>query len=388
MILRVVFFLFSTALFVGANVFVYRRLIGDTTRNRQLRQVGAVSLGIFFMAPPLLRVFFREEAPPPLFAAAVMSWWGFMMYVLAALVAIELGRWMLGRWNRTKGTEPQLPVDEDRRVVLSRMVAGSALAFGGTVSSFGVFRAFRPPEISEVAIRLRGLPKSLDGFTIAQLSDIHIGPYFQERMIDQLVSLTNGLKADLVAITGDVVDGSPGQLMRFVSRLGDLKSRFGTYMVSGNHEYYSKWEQWIRPFESTGIEILRNRMVQIGDVGGTFDLIGVDDYGAKWQPGEYDLDLATRLRDPSRPSVLLAHQPTGLDEAAAKSIGLQLSGHTHGGQMFPATVLGQAIWGDRNAGLSSYEGLQIYTSRGCGCVGPPMRVGASPEIVKIVLMPA
>ncbi len=116
------------------------------------------------------------------------------------------------------------------------------------------------------------------------------------------------------------------------------------------------------------------------------DLVGVDDWGGRWGRAGYDLDRATAGRDPSRASVLLAHQPHGLDLAAEKQLGLQLSGHTHGGQLFPGNLVADVIWGDRNTGLSQHQGTQLYTSRGCGFVGPPMRVGAPPEVVKLVLV--
>ena len=170
------------------------------------------------------------------------------------------------------------------------------------------------------------------------------------------------------------------------ARLRNLQSRFGTYFVSGNHDYYAGWEEWSRELEGIDFEVLRNRTVSIGDPGASFDLIGVDDYGARWAPNGYDLEAAVKGRDPERASVLMAHQPSGFELAAQKKIGLQLSGHTHGGQLFPGTLVGDVIWGRRNAGWSALDGSQIYTSRGCGFVGPPMRVGAPPEVVKIILV--
>ena len=235
-------------------------------------------------------------------------------------------------------------------------------------------------------IKLLGLPKALDGFTIVQLSDIHVGAIIQEKFLDQLVATANSAKPDLLAITGDLVDGSPDAVGRYVARLRNLQSRFGTYFVSGNHEYYAGWEAWSRELEDLDFEVLRNRTVTIGDSSASFDLIGVDDWGTRWQPNGYDLEAAVKGRDPERASVLLCHQPHGLELAAARKVGLQLSGHTHGGQLFPANLIGRGIWGDRNQGLSTFDGLQVYTSRGCGFVGPPMRVAAPPEVVKIILL--
>jgi len=400
LLFRVVSLAVMLALFVGANLFLYRRLVRDVTGSKALRVVAGVAMSLAFLLVPVSRFAFRGGLPPSGLTTAVLLWWGVTIYTLMALLAVELGRWLLQRrapaqvsaeaasglpGNPSPAPSSQVE-NEGRRRFLARATAAGALAVGGGFTAFGSYRAFTPPEISEVPIRLPGLPKSLDGFTIVQLSDIHVGPIIQERFLDQLVAAANGAKPDLVAITGDLVDGKPGQLGRYVERLKHLRSRHGTYFVSGNHDYYSGWEEWAALLPGVGFTVLRNRFVTIGDAGGSFDLIGVDDYGSRWGPGGYDLDAATAGRDPDRPSVLLAHQPNGLERAADKRIGLQLSGHTHGGQMFPGTLIGDVIWGRRNAGLSALDATQLYTSRGCGFVGPPVRVGAPPEVVKLVLV--
>jgi uncharacterized protein len=214
---------------------------------------------------------------------------------------------------------------------------------------------------------------------------VHVGAIIQTKFLDMLVAEANRAKPDLVAITGDLVDGAPAQLGQYVARLRNLSSKHGTYFCSGNHDYYSGWERWAAALEGMDFTLLRNRHVRIGDAGASFDLLGVEDWGTRFGGGEYDLDAAMAGRDAERASVLLAHQPANLDVVASRGIGLQLSGHTHGGQIFPGTLIGSAIWGDRNTGLSRHGSTQLYTSRGCGFVGPPMRVGAPPEIVKLVL---
>ncbi|HEY0883343.1 MAG TPA: metallophosphoesterase, partial [Archangium sp.] len=316
--------------------------------------------------------------------AVLLTGWGVLLYTLMSLVVVEVGKWLARRRKKADAA----PVDEERRVFLSRVAAGGALTVGSGIGAFGAWKAFNPPEISEVVVKLPGLPKALEGFSIVQLSDIHVGAIIQEKFLDQLVATANSAKPDLIAITGDLVDGPTGALGRYVARLRNLQSRFGTYFVSGNHDYYSGWEEWSHALEGMDFVVLRNRTVPIGDPGASFDLVGVDDYGARWAPNGYDLNEATKGRDLTRASVLLAHQPSGLELAAAKKIGLQLSGHTHGGQLFPANLVGDVIWGNRNAGLSKLEDTYLYTSRGCGFVGPPMRVAAPPEVVKIVLVPA
>lgn len=383
---RIITFILTSAVFVGLNYFVYRRLVHDVTTQRSLRRAGAVLMGVLLLAGPMTRL----VTTSPWLTGALLWWYGVTLFTLLGLVGFEAAGWLAKRVRPRPPSPPSIvpaPLDDPaRRLFLSRAGAAGALAFGGGMATFGAWRAFSPPSVTEVPIRLPGLPRALDGFTIVQLSDLHIGAVIQEHFIDQLVSVANGLHPDLVAITGDLVDGHPETLGRFVARLRSLTSRHGTHFVSGNHDYYSNWERWAPEVERMGMTVLRNRTIRIGDAGGNFDLIGVDDWGTPMARAGYDLGKATSERDPQRPSVLLAHQPNGLEEAAAKGIGLQLSGHTHGGQVFPATYIGDVIWGSRNAGLTKLKNTLLYTSRGCGFVGPPVRVGAPPEVVKVVLL--
>jgi predicted MPP superfamily phosphohydrolase len=388
---RILFSTLFLSLILAINVYLYRRLVRDVTKHRVLRWLGIAVLVATVVPVPLLRMLGRDRLPPSWAMASVLLWWGMALFTMLGLLTIGLARRVgtkLSHLPAPAGAPPLVqPEDPERRLFLARATAASALAFGGGMASFGAWRAFSPPEITEVPVRLLGLPKALDGFSIVQLSDIHVGAVIQERFLDQLVAVANSAKGDLLAITGDLVDGTPAQLGRFVSRLTNLQARYGRYFVSGNHDYYSGWDEWAPVVQSLGFEVLRNRRVSIGEGAASFDLVGVEDWGAPNSPhSEYDLEKATAGRDPSRAAVLMAHQPNGVELASAKNIGLQLSGHTHGGQLFPATLVGSLIWGRRNAGLSKLNDTFCYTSRGCGFVGPPVRVGAPPEVVKIVLV--
>ncbi|MFP2931109.1 metallophosphoesterase, partial [Pyxidicoccus sp. 3LG] len=231
------------------------------------------------------------------------------------------------------------------------------------------------------------LPKALDGFTIVHLSDIHVGPVIQRRFMDELVARCDALRPDLVCITGDLVDGHVPSLAPAVAALSNLESRHGTYFVTGNHEYYWDHEAWADALERMGVHVLRNRHVRIGDAAASFDLVGVDDWSAGRQGlGKgYDLEAAIAGRDAERAAVLLAHQPSNWSVAAEKGMGLQLSGHTHGGQFFPFTLAVSAIW-QHDAGHFSEGDRHLYVSRGTGFWGPPLRVGSAPEIVKVTLL--
>jgi predicted MPP superfamily phosphohydrolase len=240
--------------------------------------------------------------------------------------------------------------------------------------------------VKKVEVGLTRLPGALGGFKIAQLSDLHIGPTLGREWLTDVVARTNALEPDIVAITGDLVDGSVSELGEHVAPLGDLRAKHGVYFVTGNHEYYSGVDAWIARLRELGVRVLRNERVSIGDGEASFDLAGIDDYRAKDFGNGHgaDLDKAIAGRDPARELVLLAHQPKAALEAATKGVGLQLSGHTHGGQIFP--------WGffvrlDQHfvAGLDKVGDLLLYTSSGTGYWGPPMRVGAPPEITLLQL---
>ncbi len=396
----IAFFAVTGILLLLSHVYLYRRLVRDVTARPALRRIAQALLIVLAVgavaARPLSRLL--PDGPVRAMGIALLVWVGLVVYLLIATLGLDAIRWITSRFVRrlrpallgpgaaSKG-ELESP---ERRALLARGVAGGAALVAGTVGGFGAWRAFHPPDITEVVVRLRGLPKAMEGLTIAHLTDIHVGPVIQRRFLDELVARTNALKADLVAITGDLVDGTVERLGPAVAALRQLRSRYGTYFVSGNHEYYAGIEPWMAFLPTLGIHVLRNRTVSIGDGGASIDLIGVDDWGGMRRGGRSDYDLAGAVagRDPSRASVLLSHQPGSFDDAVAQGIGLQLSGHTHGGQMFPGTGIAHLIWGERTSGLSRQGGSQLFVSRGCGFVGPPMRVGSPPEIARVVLLPA
>ncbi len=383
---RIVALVVFSGLVFSLHVYLYRRLIRDVTEHKKLRWIALGLLIAVGLALPIARASLRSttEVVNRALVIPLFLWVGFGLYLFLALLATDAwrgGRTLVRRARRL----PDAPVSPERRRFLARTVAAGSGVLAGAGVSYGSWRAFTAPEVTEQPIRLRGLPRTLDGLTLVQLTDIHVGPIIQRRFVEMLVEHTNALRPDLVVITGDLVDGSVSKLLPMVSAITGFRSRFGTYFVTGNHDYYSGAEEWVSALQQLGVVCLRNARKAIGDGGGTFDLIGVDDWSARHGGDGYDLTAALAGFDPSRGSVLLAHQPSNFDEVATKGIGLQLSGHTHGGQLFPATWVARGIWGDRNAGLSRTGESLLYTSRGCGFVGPPVRVGSPPELVKVVL---
>ena len=243
---------------------------------------------------------------------------------------------------------------------------------------------------------MRRLPHGMSGYTIVQLSDVHVGPTIGLDFIEQLVATTNALSPDLVVITGDLVDGSVQELGALVAPLAKLRARDGVYFVTGNHEYYSGADSWIKQLKALGVRVLRNERVAIraashdgSQNGEGFDLAGVDDWTAHTFGNGHgmDLDRALSGRDQERVLVLLAHQPKAIFQAARAGVDLQLSGHTHGGQLFPFNFLVrlQQPYVD---GLHAHGDTLIYVSRGTGYWGPPMRVGAPAEVTHLELVRA
>ncbi|CAN5376187.1 metallophosphoesterase [soil metagenome] len=261
---------------------------------------------------------------------------------------------------------------------------------GLAVTIAGFVNARRTAAIVSVDVPIRGLPAGLHGFTIAQISDIHIGPTIKRPYLDAIVRAVNRLDADMVAVTGDLVDGSVPELHHHVAPLSGLISTHGTYFVTGNHEYYSGAHAWIAELQRIGVRVLLNEHVVLQHGAAALVLAGVTDYTAHhFDPAPRSDPQAAIRGAPAHAGarVLLAHQPRSAEAAEQAGFQLQLSGHTHGGQFMPWNLFVR-FQQPFTAGLHKLRELWVYTSRGTGYWGPPKRFGAPSEITRLRLVPA
>lgn len=258
------------------------------------------------------------------------------------------------------------------------------------ITVIGFYNARRRAAVREVEVPLRGLPAALEGFTIAQISDVHVGATIRRGYVSAIVDAVNELKADLIAVTGDIVDGSVDQLAAHTEPLGRLSARHGAFFITGNHEYYSGAHAWITEMRRLGLVVLMNEHRVVNHDGADVVVAGINDYSAEHFDPSHKSDPATAISGaPANAAfrLLLAHQPRSAFAAKGLGFDLQLSGHTHGGQFVPW------IWFVRlqqpfTAGLHRMDDLLIYISRGTGYWGPPKRFGAPSEITLLRLKAA
>jgi predicted MPP superfamily phosphohydrolase len=274
------------------------------------------------------------------------------------------------------------PISDSRRVFLKKTLDISSFAVASTLMTRSLYEA-RFVKLEKVDIKIKNLKEP---YKIAQISDLHIGGLINRDFVREMVERINILNPDIVVITGDLIDIDILRAMDTVDELAKLKSKFGTYYVVGNHEYFHGVEKIITAVKSLGIRVLENENVYVGENERGFNLAGVYDIMG-YRTETYMPNLVKALKDKKdSPTLLLAHQPKFIQEVVG-GVDLMLSGHTHGGQIYPFRFL-VALQQPYVSGLHKYnEELQIYVNKGTGFWGPPMRLGSSSEITLISLIP-
>lgn len=373
----IVFVLVILLVGVGGHVYLAHALAIRPQWPEPVRNalVGGFGLGLAVL---LTQIFVRRKLG---ILSRALSWtayvWlGVAFLLLTTTVASGAGLWLLGAASPS-------PVDS-ASVMQGR--AFLALSVTAALSAVALRGGLALPCVKRVEVALARWPSALDGFRIVQISDVHIGPLRDRRFAGEITAAVNGLAPDLVAVTGDLVDGSVARIGAEVEPMRGLRARHGVFFVTGNHDFYSGADSWVARMRECGWRALRNERVVIGSGDACFDLAGVDDtHGHLVEPGAgEDVERALADRDESRPVVLLAHDPATFHRASQRDVDLQLSGHTHGGQIWPFrwAVRVSVPWvaGLYRRGLSA-----LYVSSGTGFWGPPMRLGAPAEITELIL---
>ncbi|GHC69345.1 metallophosphoesterase [Streptomyces flavofungini] len=435
------------AAFGGLLWYVWRRVVRDTTRPRtRWRRIGTVVF--FAGPVLMFAALAAERGGAPFLLQQVLAWPGFLwmafaLYLLLALVAGEAVRPLLRRWLTSRepslsvpapdparpalegepdparpaledearkageagtGAQPHQPEgphrndpegarrkaraeprkgeagDLTRRLFVSRAVAGAAVTAAAATVGYGTYNVLKGPRIKRVTVPLAKLPRAAHGYRIAVVSDIHLSPVLGESFARRVVDTVNSTQPDLIAVVGDLVDGDVADLAGAARPLADLRARQGAFFVTGNHEYFSGADQWVDHVRELGLRPLENARTELP----YFDLAGVNDVQGEGEGEGPDFAKALGDRDRTRTSVLMAHQPVVIHDAVEHGVDLQLSGHTHGGQLWPNNFIAD-LANPTLAGLERYGDTQLYVTRGAGAWGPPVRVGAPSDITVVEL---
>jgi len=391
------FFLFWFGLLALAYFYAGRRMITHSNLSRRGRITAWVTVWVLFTLPqiPFLSFAGKSESSAVDFVAWVgYTSLGLFSFVLIGLFARDIILLIrrLARMSRTiarriagKTTEAT-PVRTDRRRFLIHASNSGIMGLAALTTGYGVYEARRKADIVRLSVSLPNLPVGFEGFRIAQITDIHAGLTIKRGFVERIAEQVSALNSDLIAFTGDLVDGSVPWLRNDVAPLTELTAPAGKFFITGNHEYYSGAQPWIEEADRMGFTVLLNEHRIIEKNGEKLVIGGVTDYGA----GQF---IPHQASDPFKAfsgapegsvRILLAHQPKSIFAAAQAGCDLQLSGHTHGGQFFPWNYLA-TIDQPFIKGLHRLGGVQIYVSRGTGYWGPPVRTNNPPEITLITL---
>jgi uncharacterized protein len=361
------------ALLLLVHLYLYKRVVHDVVASRRGRILGGVLLGVLFA---LVAAVFLTRRVLPVEDAVALNYAGYLWFAVLLYTGLAL---LVGELVR-----PAIRVSPERRRFLSGSIAAVAGAAAVGTVVYGAIEA-RRPRVERRDIVLDRLDPAFDGFVVAAVSDIHLGPLVDAEDLRGFVATINAAGPDVVAVVGDLVDGQAGELGGYAEPLRDLVA--DTYFVTGNHEYYSGVTGWVEYLPTLGVRVLRNERVTLRRGEAALHLAGCDDRtaAASGVPGHgFDLDKALAGKPAGEPVVLLAHQPVMVDQASRAGVDLQISGHTHGGQLTPLThvaLFDQPVL----AGLTRIGPTWLYVTRGLGFWGPPVRVGSPPEITLLTL---
>jgi predicted MPP superfamily phosphohydrolase len=372
--------LFAVGLVGGLHAYLGLRLLSDPNVGQPWTALGYAALALLFFSIPM--GFAASRRRPSLLNKALywtsMLWLGTFGLLLSAVLVADI----IGAVWSLVGSAPEAQA-------LARDKAVGVLAVVVPALAFAFFTARGRARIERVSIPVKQLGQGLHGARVVQISDIHIGPTLDRHFLQRVVDQVNALKPDIIAVTGDLVDGSVRAIRDEVAPLAGLRAPLGVYYVTGNHEYYHGGAAWAAEVARLGLTVLHNEHRIIERSEARLVVAGVTDHeGGRMDPSHACRpDLALSGAPQGVPRLLLAHQPRTAFLAKGLEVDLQLSGHTHGGQLFPFMFfvkLQQPVI----RGLATIAGVRVYTSRGTGYWGPPLRLGPAPEITELTLVAA
>jgi uncharacterized protein len=364
------------------HVYLYWRLVVCTASDHRWRVGGAGVLTVLYLA--LFASLALQRWGPWQHVTAVhavgMTWLAVVIYLELLLLTVEVVRVMVLAVRRVRSRS-----SDDRRQ--RRFARGAAILAGlvaFSVVGYGLTQAFGPIRTMQATIVLPQLPAQFEGYRIALATDLHLGPLSGQARTQEVVDLINDEDVDLVALVGDLTDGLPSNLIDATAPLADLTAQDGIFFTTGNHEYYFDAAAWREALPDLQITLLNNASHSVERGKSRLLFAGINDYTGEEFGDSADLNQALSDREAGDTVILLAHQPRQVDAAADAEVDLQLSGHTHGGQFWPFHLPTQAQQGTL-AGWSKHGDTQLWTSRGAGFWGPPIRVGAPPDVSILTL---
>lgn len=376
-------FVISVTLCVaGVHLYLWQRMVKDTALPKVARRIAGTVLIICVLLFPLGRYLNRIGVYSLVFLP-LFFWLGNAMVLAMYLMTADSLRFI---WKRLRPKNLAVAVDQERRIFLNRSLAWGGIASSAVTQIYGYQQAYAI-NVKPVDVPIANLPTEFHGFRIAQITDLHVGPLIQRNFVEQVVAQINDLDVDLVAVTGDIVDGSVEELKFHVAPLKDLRSVHGTFFVTGNHEFYSGADSWCAHFEALGFRVLRNEAFLLERSSSALHIAGIEDWSSGYFGEGPDLEKTFAQCNAKWPLVLLSHQPKSFDLARTKGVALQISGHTHGGQIWPIGLLLPLVYSRYNRGLYKVDQSHIYVSCGTGFWGPALRIAAPSEITVIRLIP-
>ncbi len=379
-----IFFIFFSTVLLSVYSYVGWRFLWTLQTPSLYKYSTLIILILFYCLTISTFIFYFNKIEN--YITQIIAWLGYAgLGIVSLLFFIQVGTdlLLLAQSLLTKSHS----FDPHRRAFLGLSAKTIVGGIAGVGAIWGMSQALKEPVIKRVEIKIKGLPESLKGFRMAQITDLHVGSMITGKFVERVTKKIQKLNADMLFFTGDAADGSVQSYGKHLNSLTEIHPKYGKYFVTGNHEYYSDMNGWLQLIEGLGFKILVNESQNIIVNDATIMITGIPDRSGRHFSSFHktDMEKAVGGMNSSDLKILLAHQPGDVEHATKYEFDLQLSGHTHGGQYFPFSLLVQMAHPFLK-GLHKRENTWVYINQGTGYWGPPLRIGTEPEITEIVLV--